>query len=594
MSRLTLEEGLSGASTATLRTPIGQKEKHKTIPRTADNPDRGSRLTHRQWGVGSPTTKTPACGGKTNIFAESPVALGSRRTPKLQLLGRGDGRFDSAMAKTLGIQERGDVRKARKGWRPSRYDAPVTWYYKSKEFSNIPPCLAGFERKKIILDMIKGFEVADVFNQYPGIHEVLDKGLTRKGETFYEWGVRKELQALTTLGAYLSDMFGAGPALEHSAAQALSYRQHYIVPYLWKIVRAALDKAEGLDALKLQFLKTFKTHPKLKEYLDKPDGEIPGGQYALKNGYQPLLQKIIAKDKTEVRLSCPVTDLEWGEAKEEVGGGKKKQTKKKIGWLVTTTMVESEGEGEDEKKSELRNKQNDGGDDNEAKNGSDKDSNAAAATTGTPTTTTTATTTATTTTEAFDCVIVCGLGKFDFLPPKHPAKELLSMMKVNPGLETWLVELESWDEERFGKTNSIVFGERTTNFGTRKGLPYDSRPYALSKDYADSNIVGCIAYPDDKLNKEEKEKLMREELKLELGASVKRVIGFRRFHWPVHVPPEAEKKDFFDKLHELQGQRQLYFVGEAFSSAGVQACIDWIEEFMPWHFPMHNIAPSAK
>jgi len=471
---------------------------------------------------------------------------------------------------------------------------PVTWYYKSKEFSNIPPCLAGFERKKIILDMIKGFEVADVFNQYPGIHEVLDKGLTRKGETFYEWGVRKELQALTTLGAYLSDMFGAGPALEHSAAQALSYRQHYIVPYLWKIVRAALDKAEGLDALKLQFLKTFKTHPKLKEYLDKPDGEIPGGQYALKNGYQPLLQKIIAKDKTEVRLSCPVTDLEWGEAKEEVGGGKKKQTKKKIGWLVTTTMVESEGEGEDEKKSELRNKQNDGGDDNEAKNGSDKDSNAAAATTGTPTTTTTATTTATTTTEAFDCVIVCGLGKFDFLPPKHPAKELLSMMKVNPGLETWLVELESWDEERFGKTNSIVFGERTTNFGTRKGLPYDSRPYALSKDYADSNIVGCIAYPDDKLNKEEKEKLMREELKLELGASVKRVIGFRRFHWPVHVPPEAEKKDFFDKLHELQGQRQLYFVGEAFSSAGVQACIDWIEEFMPWHFPMHNIAPSAK
>jgi len=393
--------------------------------------------------------------------------------------------------------------------------APAIFNSDTKAISAVPPALERFDGSKIVMDMIRGFDVLEDFSKHQTVALAVDAGLVIKGETLEEWGKRNDLEAFTALCAYLNDAFGAGNAMKQSAAWALSYREHYVSTYLWKIIKKAGQTTDCWDKLKLKLLTRFSADKVLKEFLEEDDLD---GQWFFPAGYCAFWESLAKIEKLDLHLQEGVSGLT------ACAGG---------GWTVTTSVREY----------------------------------------------------------AFDHVIVTTgpLAYPQFMPDGHATLPLMQMTETGPGIETYIFRTAAWDASKWGGQNVggwVIVNDAdngATQFGTAQSWSLDSRPYAVGKDYADSDILSSIAYADDNLSREHKDKLLREDM-LACGLEVTEILEYRRFHWPTHVPAVAEKADWYHQMAALQGHENLYYIGEMFFSAGVMSSVDGVDNFMPRFF----------
>ena len=121
-------------------------------------------------------------------------------------------------------------------------------------------------------------------------------------------------------------------------------------------------------------------------------------------------------------------------------------------------------------------------------------------------------------------------------------------------------------------------------------MPRNGKVYALSKAYADSDVVCALAYKDPALPalpeaREAKENVLIESMRTDADLEVTTVIGVWDFAvWPTQVPAAAEKAGWYTKVKELQGKDGIFFLGEHLFSAGVQSPADCVPEFCEAHF----------
>jgi len=400
--------------------------------------------------------------------------------------------------------------------------APAVFNTSTKTLSAVPPALQRFDGAKIVTDMIKGFDVLEDFSKHQTVGLAVDAGLVHKGETLEEWGIRNDLEAFTALCAYLNDAFGAGNAMQQSAAWALSYREHYVSTYLWKIIKKAGQTTDCWDKLKLDILTHFEADKQLKEFLEKDDID---GQWFFPAGYLAFWEALVATDKLDLHLEESVAGLE------RAANG---------GWFVKCNRT----------------------------NGGRSVSS-----------------------YEFDHVIVAAgpLAYPKFMPKAHPALPLMELAETGPGIETFVLRVASWDASKWGGKDIggwVIVNDPdngAARFGTSQSWSLDSRSYAVGKDYPDSDILCTIAYVDDSMSRERKETLLREDM-LACGLEVTEILCYDRFHWPTHVPAAAEKADWYGKTEALQGQDNLYYIGEMFFSAGVMSSVDGVEKFLPRFF----------
>ncbi|EOD05441.1 hypothetical protein EMIHUDRAFT_199182 [Emiliania huxleyi CCMP1516] len=399
---------------------------------------------------------------------------------------------------------------------------PGIGFYSSEEKAplTLPPQLEKFSPLQIVQELIAGFDMVFKLYHSVGVGSVIEDGIALPGETCEEWAKRNNLEAFGIVCALIQDAFGAGPTLDGSAAWHMSYREHYIVAGIYKVLHGALN-AGGLKGLGVQLITMVKAHPVLKELLDEQLDDY----VVFTKGFENFWKLMHQVEQINVSLNTAVTSI--------------------------APAV-----------------------DGRVQVASDRDGTEAAS-------------------ELYDTVIVTTPPKvYDrFLPTGHPMLQLARECANDQGIEVWLVRVgKSWDAARFGTDAAAFILTGQGKHLATHDMPRNGKVYALSKAYADSDVVCALAYKDPALPalpdaREAKENVLIESMRTDADLEVTTVIGVWDFAvWPTQVPAAAEKAGWYTKVKELQGKDGIFFLGEHLFSAGVQSPADCVPEFCEAHF----------
>ncbi|WP_392530585.1 NAD(P)-binding protein [Nostoc sp. C117] len=116
------------------------------------------------------------------------------------------------------------------------------------------------------------------------------------------------------------------------------------------------------------------------------------------------------------------------------------------------------------------------------------------------------------------------------------------------------------------------------------GIPTTSQQcHAVIREYEDSNICLAVCYAKSDSSPLEAEQTMRESMQA-LGIDVGQVLDSPRFQWPPMVPKDAVE-NWYSQVETLQGQDNIFYVGEVFSSGGVVPVLDYLLQKIPSYFP---------
>lgn len=106
--------------------------------------------------------------------------------------------------------------------------------------------------------------------------------------------------------------------------------------------------------------------------------------------------------------------------------------------------------------------------------------------------------------------------------------------------------------------------------------------HAVMREYEDSNICLAFCYAKSDSLPLEAEQTMRESMQA-LGITVGEVLEAPRFQWPSVVPEDAVE-NWYSQVETLQGQNNIFYVGEVFSSGGVISVLDYLLQKIPSYF----------
>ncbi|KAL6063975.1 hypothetical protein QOT17_011278 [Balamuthia mandrillaris] len=342
--------------------------------------------------------------------------------------------------------------------------------------------------------------------------------------TFGEWADIVQVPAATGLIAFLHQFFQTGEPYEALAVEVLKgATQTYPT-----VVKSLLQELQQVVFSGTLF-ELFEIHPNLQELVTS----TPPGRYQFfPNGYETFFQEMVRREEIDVRLSTEVTRV----SPYRVG--------KSHRWRVLVETIKQEA-GEAEEKE----------------------------------------------VHHFDAVILASrtFQTLEYLDKDLPVIPYLEA--VTTGLaRSVMIHIPSLDENEDGSSFSDVFF--FNNAATLVVYPYanyfqspslgndfyDHCP-VFTRPYNDTDVFLCFAYahPEEPLSSEAFEERLREDLAAMGVASASleqlQLLRDELWNYPQTVPPERFGEDggWSKAIDTLQGERHLFYVGEALATYGIPA-----------------------